>query len=255
MHFSLSRFFMRAHDIHLWTIDLADADWDRASFVLNVEERARFARLHSASLQSTQARCRIALRLLLAAYTGRPAAALAFQYGPFGKPLLTDGKWHFNVAHSEDKALIGVSAQPLGVDLEWTQKPAVDVDELSSAIFHLHDKQALQARPNEERQDLFYRLWVQKESYLKALGVGLQRDLSAVYFSSMEPATAQVHDEQAEDDSRYFVHFLQLFDGFAASVCVAHASAQIEVREAAASMWIDEMKRPGSFLPGIEDHG
>src|SRR5579864_7855963 len=59
------------------------------------------------------------LRALLAAYLATNSDGLSIERNATGKPYLRDESLQFNLSHSGDALLIGLSrAQPLGVDLE-----------------------------------------------------------------------------------------------------------------------------------------
>jgi 4'-phosphopantetheinyl transferase len=106
------------------------------------------------------------LRWLLAQYLDDDPASLHFNYSPLGKPL--HPHIHFNLAHSENLWVCGLSWQaPLGIDAEKI-RPMRD----NSALLMLLD-------PLETPQDDqgFLRQWTYREAYGKALGVGLLKGL------------------------------------------------------------------------------
>ncbi|HEY4541500.1 MAG TPA: hypothetical protein VIG66_03890 [Noviherbaspirillum sp.] len=148
-----SPFFLQGHEIHIWKIDLADLRWDSMSHVLSTDEQVIETRV--SDVHKRQRRGRIALRLLLARYTAGNPLMLRFRYGPFGKPELTDGSVHFNLAHSEDSCLLAICPMALGVDLEWMGKQGLNVEELSSSIFHLCDKKEFALLQADERLRYF----------------------------------------------------------------------------------------------------
>ena len=94
--------------------------------VLSEAERARASRFVRPRDGRRFAVCRGSLRLILGQLTNASPQAVAFRFGPGGKPELA-GPWppgdapllRFNVTHSDDLALIAVSLdRELGVDLE-----------------------------------------------------------------------------------------------------------------------------------------
>lgn len=156
----------RVHlDIHLAAHDLAllsAAERDRAT-------RFRFerdARRHGAS--------HVALRQILAQTLGlADPARIDYETNAHGKPQLTSHGLHFNMSHSSDWALIGVStSHPLGVDLELC-KPIPDAPDLARSHFTASEYAAYLASPWDQREATFLRCWTRKEACLKALGSGL----------------------------------------------------------------------------------
>lgn len=91
-----------------------------------------------------------------------------------GKPYLPAyPQVHFNVSHSHDVVMAMVAQVPCGCDVERVGRydPAVAQRALTPAEFA-----QVEALPTELRAAEFVRLWTLKEAFLKALGVGLQRD-------------------------------------------------------------------------------
>lgn len=216
------------HDVHVWQVDLDDAAWDAHFRLLSGDEREKAGSFRTRELQDHYRRCRSALRMLLADHAGRPAASLQFQYNRFGKPMLADQPWHFNLSHSGKLALIAVSRHPVGVDLEALDKPGINVDELAEWVCHPNEKAALARLPTAERRMLFYRLWTQKEAYCKALGIGLLRAFPALRMDTLPAQSiAKVVDEHADSTSAFFVYDVPTLAGYAASVCIPSAEARI----------------------------
>ena len=81
---------LTADAVHVWRFDLrapcpvlADK-WG----LLDTVERDRADRFRRAEDASDYARSHAMMRLVLGHYTGRPAAELAYDFGPRGKPVL-----------------------------------------------------------------------------------------------------------------------------------------------------------------------
>jgi 4'-phosphopantetheinyl transferase len=128
-----------------------------------------------------------ALRSLLADLTGCAPAELTLIAGPEGKPSLAAGP-SFNLSHSEQHLLIGITAEGrLGVDIE-VKKPIPDAMELARTHFTEEEIAALRGLSAEELGAAFLRIWTRKESLLKALGTGLSLPLDRV---SMKVDTGQ----------------------------------------------------------------
>lgn len=96
-------------------------------------------------------------------------------YGEHGKPLLTQPEGlFFNISHSGGWTVAAFSDCEVGADIQ--QIKPIDM-RLADRYFAPEERQVL-AQP-ECAQDLFFRLWTVKESYLKALGTGLSRPLNS----------------------------------------------------------------------------
>jgi 4'-phosphopantetheinyl transferase len=120
-----------------------------------------------------------AVRSLLGAYAG---AEIAIDYDARGKAHVRGDPLHFNVSHSGGALALAISrSQPLGVDLEHERRPRRTL-ELAQRFFAPHEAQALQQRPDAERQTAFLRLWTCKEAMVKAEGVGIAGGLHRAVF-------------------------------------------------------------------------
>lgn len=158
----------------LWLVDL-DAVGESLADTLDADERARAARFVFERDRARFIAAHQALRHVLARRTGRPADALRFETGVFGKPRLLDApSCAFSLSHSAGSALIAMSADgEIGVDVE-VLRPADDRLALARRHFTASEQQALAATDPASIDAAFLRGWTRKEACLKALGAGLQ---------------------------------------------------------------------------------
>lgn len=97
--------------------------------------------------------------------------------GEHGKPYLTDyPNVEFNVSHSGDYAVLALSGVPVGIDIQ--EKKVMEIDKLGKKIFTPTDYRKFLA--SSDRQELFFREWVRKESYVKMTGEGLIHTISEI---------------------------------------------------------------------------
>ena len=117
-----------------------------------------------------------ALRHLLGRYLAVAPASLGFSANAAGKPVLLQPAGtglHFNLSHSDERALLGVSAEhELGIDLEKV-RANIEALAISRHYFFGSEREAIEQAPPDVRDDVFFRYWVAKEAVLKAQGVGL----------------------------------------------------------------------------------
>lgn len=151
--------------------------------LLSAKEIARSERYQKAQDKQRFLTMRLALRILLSRQLDCPPQQLQFTYGLQGKPELVNRKrrspW-FNVAHSGDYGLIGVSAEgEIGVDLQ-IMLPKPHCLKLAKRFFALQEVEQLEGLEEKERTKLFYQLWTAKEAFLKATGQGISGGLDQV---------------------------------------------------------------------------
>jgi 4'-phosphopantetheinyl transferase len=161
--------------VHVWRVrlDPPPAALRGRFSALAPEDHAR-AGQRSGSEQQRYLAAHVALRSLLGAYCGCEPRALRFAYGPHGKPSLAD--WpglHFNLAHSGDVALCGVTRLgPLGVDVEAI-RPLDNLAAVAGRFCSDGERESLLALPPDAQPEAFFSLWTRKEAVIKALGQGL----------------------------------------------------------------------------------
>lgn len=117
------------------------------------------------------------LRMLLGAYLGSSPSRLNFTAGPNGKPEIQtcrrEGRTYFNVSHSRDVAIFGITgACPIGVDVECIQ-PVPDYEGIAREFFSQTEAESLMGLPAKLRFECFYNLWTRREALVKATGDGL----------------------------------------------------------------------------------
>jgi 4'-phosphopantetheinyl transferase len=142
------------------------------------------------------------LRSLLAGYLDCDAATLRIERDVHGKPFVaapSDQQIEFNLAHSADALTVALSlAQPLGVDIETTQRSRPWLD-LAQRFFTPAECAALTALPGESLAAAFVQLWSCKEAVLKALGRGIAFGLERLDFSlDNEGRVTRLHAIAAE---------------------------------------------------------
>lgn len=97
--------------------------------------------------------------------------------GQWGKPRLVshDGVY-FNLSHSGEYTVIALSDSELGCDIQQI-KPV----NLKLAKRYFHPEESGNIENCESKQELFFRYWCAKESFIKATGKGFSRPLGTFY--------------------------------------------------------------------------
>lgn len=217
---------LSATDVHVWStrLDAREEQVQRCWEVLSCDERQRAERFRFPSGRLHFLVARGVLRLLLGRYLGMPGSEVRLRYGIFGKPALSDchqSDIHFNLAHSGELAVYGFSRlRKVGLDVESGQL-LPGMPEVPECSFTAAEQHALAALPAARRTLASLTLWTRKEAYLKALGCGLQQDLSS--FEISVPPAAPVLIRRADEDekqSHWFFYDVQPARNFVGTVCV-----------------------------------
>lgn len=89
-------------------------------------------------------------------------------FEPNGKPK--SEKICFNISHSGTLVICAVNERPVGCDIEKIENEPKGI---AKRFFHHNEIHYLQTFHNETRNEMFFRLWTLKESYIKMTGEGL----------------------------------------------------------------------------------
>lgn len=96
-------------------------------------------------------------------------------YDPLGKPYLEGfPEAHFSISHTDGCVAFAGGNGSVGVD---TQKIA-PVD-LAVAHRFFHPQEVAFIHESRDQQTAFYRIWTEKEAYLKMLGTGMRKPLQS----------------------------------------------------------------------------
>lgn len=96
-----------------------------------------------------------------------------------GKPFFSDYKnIHFSLSHSGEMAMCAISDVNVGCDIEKVENARMSI----AQRFYSKEEQTKlnQCESSEIRNLLFYDIWTAKESYSKALGLGLKTDFEKI---------------------------------------------------------------------------
>lgn len=90
--------------------------------------------------------------------------------GEYGKPYKENGI-KFNISHSNNLCIIGVSSIEIGVDIEFVRNRNLDI---MNRFFAKEEKDNVSSLKD------FYKVWTNKESLVKCIGVGLRTKVSSI---------------------------------------------------------------------------
>jgi 4'-phosphopantetheinyl transferase len=195
--------------IHVWNANLSVSpkDLDRYWNVLSADERARAARFHFDIHRSRFVAGRGILRKLLGRYTRQDPVAIEFLYSSSGKPSLGGDNLHFNLAHSEDRAVFALTRiAPVGVDVECLRL-IPEMMQIAERFFSPLEFKALSAIPDAQRNTAFFHYWTRKEAIVKASGKGLG---SLDDFDDLIDVTAKRLAVKGDEAQRFFLYDLAL---------------------------------------------
>lgn len=101
---------------------------------------------------------------------GTGPLSFSYEYGDLGKPRIVNFPKKFNLSHSGDYVICGVSDGEVGVDI---QKWVPYKERTAERFFAPEEWKLLQELDESRRTEMFYRLWSRKEAYGKYTGQGI----------------------------------------------------------------------------------
>ncbi len=147
--------------------------------------------------------------------------------GEHGKPYIENESIFFNLSHSGNVCICALSDKEIGCDVERVKKANMKV---AKRFFSPEEFEALENAEESEKDDLFFRIWTMKESFIKAVGTGLGMPLTSfcVDLSAYTPFISYSSDERPFQLKEY-----KLIDGYKISLCALNGdfAEAVEVTE------------------------
>jgi 4'-phosphopantetheinyl transferase len=197
---------------------------------LTAEELAKVERFRHAEAARRYIVCRSNVRSLLAQLMGCKPAEVPIGYDGTGKPVLPASTgWYFNVSHSADYALIGITrVGPIGVDIEKL-RDGFQIEPIAQRFFSLTEASDLLQLPPEDRVLAFFRCWTRKEAFIKAVGLGLAYPLDQFDVTLLpheRPAIRRIRGETALARA-WALHEVPTPPGYVGALAVPRKNAQV----------------------------
>lgn len=136
------------------------------------------------------------------------------EYGPNGKASIAGRPdIHFNLTHSGAFAAGAWGDSPVGIDIEEIRGMK---ERTFRRFFHEGEYKYMEGvEEEEERREAFFRLWVLKESFMKATGLGMRLPLNAFEIRFKGQGIEVIQD--VDDMQYYFKEFT--FENSRLAVC------------------------------------
>jgi 4'-phosphopantetheinyl transferase len=167
----------------------------------------------------------ILARYTISRFAGLGNTDIHFNIAEKGKPHLKDFPGiHFNITHSGDMVACAASCLEIGIDIELFRKVNFRVAERFFSPPEIGDLLALD---EAARMDYFFTLWTIKESFLKAIGSGLTRNLNSFTVVRAKDGFILDGDELSRS---YFLKTFQLPGQYHLAVCSKEQAFPDEVQ-------------------------
>lgn len=183
--------------------------------MISSERREKIKKYHFEEDKKRSILAEVLLKHSLKKDYGINSKHIQFATNRFGKPMLKNfEKIHFNLSHSGDWVVCGVSDEPIGIDVEIIK--SIDLD-IAKSFFTNNEYMDILNLANEKQLEYFYKLWTVKESYVKAEGKGLSIPLNSFSFRIL-PDTIQLY-EGNQLSKKYCFQIFNLDDFHIVATC------------------------------------
>lgn len=139
------------------------------------------------------------------------------RYTNLQRPYI-DSEIDFNISHANDFTILAISdTSSVGIDIEKTQN--IDFKHFEA---HLSESELAQVSQHPDSYSLFYRLWTQKEAFIKAVGIGLNVSLNKI---TVENNCIMWKGR------KWFLHEIKLHDKYVCYLCTSMESPVLVIKE------------------------
>lgn len=199
-------------------ININENTYERLLNVVSDEKRARIARfrVHEDKLRSLFAE--VIAKNELSKELNCDIEDIEFEKNKYGKlKLKEDRNIYFNISHSGDYAIVGISDSEVGIDIEIYKDAKHEIIDLAKRYYTEDEYNWILSFDESERIKAFYKIWTLKESYVKFAGKGLSISLSSFTFTVDGNSIYLKKDEQIFNDVKFKTYDIE--DSYMMSMC------------------------------------
>ena len=211
-------------EVHIWNFNVHEFSKTIESYenLLSPKEIAKVNKFKFAKDRRVSILTRGLLRILSGRYLNQLPESINFNYGAYGKPDYNfETQLKFNISHSENIIVMAfVRNCDIGVDIEKI-KSDFDVMDIAQHFFSSDEIQSLQALPEKDKVNGFYRCWTRKESFIKAKGSGLSFPLTSFTVSlNVEYAKILITEWDPREKDEWKLFSFRPFKGYIGALSV-----------------------------------
>ena len=157
------------------------------------------------------------MRICINEYSGCTLSKMEFISDSHGKPFLSGfNDIYFNISHSGEWIVCAVDVRPIGIDVEYIHDISLHI---AQRFFSLSESKQLFLQSPGSQLDYFYKLWTLKESYIKAIGVGLSKPLSSFSIHISYERITIDDTENSNAHTQYRFELISLDGAHQSAVC------------------------------------
>ncbi len=187
--------------------------------IISESEKSKYERFHFAEDKLRFLKARYILRTIASSiHTNCDPKEIQISLNSFGKPYFNNIPIHFSITHSGQVAAVAFSKHlPVGIDIEHKREVS-DMNQLAQRFFADSEVNYLRQFSGEEFINNFFRIWCAKEAYIKAIGLGVSKELKS--FSTIHNNTISTVIDAVDSSTNYKILDVDLGFEYASALCI-----------------------------------
>ncbi|CAH0269255.1 4'-phosphopantetheinyl transferase superfamily protein [Peribacillus sp. Bi134] len=150
-----------------------------------------------------------------------------FATNTYGKPYLSDVEnFKFNLSHSEDWVVCAVDGNQIGIDIE--KEKLIDI-QIACQFFTKRECDYIFSLKDQQRSR-FFDIWTLKESYIKAVGLGLSIPLNS-FSIIMDSNNSTIGIKSECNDTSFYFKQYSIDSFYKLAVCARHDHFPSEIKQ------------------------
>ena len=148
-------------------------------------------------------------------------------FNKYGKPHFKDLPLNFSITHSHNIAAVAFSKDlTIGIDIEH-KRNVDDLDQLAKRFFSGPEVEYIETVDTQVKADNFFKIWSAKEAYIKAIGLGVSKELGS--FSVIDKCAIDKVIELKNGTSTHQIIEFDIEENYSAAICIPSSSISPEV--------------------------
>lgn len=204
-------FHLQSTQAHIWLTSVKELApfISELSLLLSKEEAEKSQSFYFTRDKNRFIVAKSLLRCILAKYNGISIQDISYTHNQYNKPFLSaacNGRnIFFNISHSDDLILFALSKYPkTGIDIQRKNNKTDFLRIIENSFSGIEKKQLLSfplSGQAELQKEEFFKYWVCKEAYVKAIGYGVSYPFQKFSVMPDENNEPTIQDENHEPDN------------------------------------------------------
>ena len=168
------------------------------------------------------------LRSILSRYLAQKPEEIQISTSERGKPYLPTGNIQFNLSHSNNLMICGITSGPrIGVDIQHVY-PIDNLERVIPKILSPQEIDFLEKTPQRDKLEHFFMIWTAKEAFLKALGSGFQSPVNTIQLVRDLRSGSILQVEDPSEDCDWFIYELEIEPSYKSFLAVEGREIQVK---------------------------